>query len=264
VGRCLIAIESEDPAAWQVCERALATLGTIVRWADADANEVDALIFDLGDDLSAGVGGYAAIRRDHGGLPILLLARGLATTLAVELIRLGANDLLADAPTEPVVTRKVRRMLGGDQAPSLDHASLTPFEAPQDKGEERRRGFRAPATEVAPARLRLRFRPREVEAAVLNTSLETDGFPGAMLVRFPGDSVDPKVFEREERVASSAALLTLPDGGEPVDLSVLPVRVRVAPTGRTVDVAFQYRPLDLDHASRIARYWIQCQARARD
>ncbi len=264
MGPSLIAIGTDDPATREICERALSSVGTIVEWSEAQAAEVDALVFDLGANLSAGVGSYAAIRREHGGLPILLLARGIATTLAVELIRLGANDLLADSPTEQVIVRKVRRMLGGDHAPAFEHASLAPFEPAQDKGEERRRGFRAPTTDVLPARLRLRFRPREVEAAVLNISLETDGFPGALLVRFPGDSVDAKVFQREEGVASSAAVLTLPDGGDPVDLSVLPVRVRVAPTGRTVDVAFQYRPLNLDHSSRIARYWIQCQARARD
>ena len=110
---------------------------------------------------------------------------------------------------------------------------------------------------------KLRLRPKGVEATVLNVSLETDGVPGAMFVRFLGDTVDPDAFRREELVASSAASLALPDGDDPVDLSVLPVRVRSGPGSRYVDVVFQYRPLDPEEASRIARFWMQCQARAR-
>jgi hypothetical protein len=191
----------------------------------------------------------------------------VTTEIAVELIKIGAQDLLCAGPGASdgeVMRTKAERLLGGPRTPAFDDPVFTPLDPAQGSAEERRRGFRAPVPDAIPARFRLRPRLREVEAAVLDISLETDGFPGALLVRFPADAVDPEVFRREELVASSAASVSLPDGGQPVDLSVLPVRVRPASNGRTVDVAFQYRPLDPDHAARIARFWMQCQARARN
>lgn len=266
----LIAIDTDDEQALAACVRAVGGLAEVIEWAAAGtpAGEVEAdlLICDLGGDHAAGIQRYAHIRRARPGLPILLLAAGVQTEIAVELVKLGAQDLLAtDVRTGDgeVLMRKAARLLGGPRSPALDDPVFASFKPRDETAEERRRAFRAPVPEALAARIRLRLRPRAVEAAVLDISLETDGFAGAMLVRFPGDAVEPEVFRREELVASSAAAVALPDGGDPVELSVLPVRVRTAASGRTVDVAFQYRPLDPDDASRLARFWMQCQARAR-
>ena len=263
-----IAIDTGDPDAMDVCVRALEDLGEVTDWIDViEAGEeldADLLVFDLGDDLPDGVHRYAQFRNARPTLPILLLATGVATDLAVELIKLGAQDLLASGVGDgQILRRKVERLLGGARAPVFSDPVFLPFEPVNQPAQERRRAFRAPATDAMAARIRLRLRPREVEASILNISLETDGFPGAILVRFPAESVDPEVFHREELVASSAASIALPDGYDPAGVSVLPVRVRPAPNGRTVDVAFQYRPLDPDDSARLARFWMQCQVRAR-
>ncbi len=271
----LIAIDTGDPKALGVCVRSLEGLGEVTDWLSVlegpEELDADLLVFDLGPAAPGGaeraqsILRYAQFRKARPGLPILLLAPGVTTELAVELIKLGAQDLLAsDTGDGQILRRKVERLLGGPRSPVFSDPIFAPFEPAQQTAEERRRAFRAPVPEAIAARIHLRLRPREIEASLLDISLETDGFPGAILVRFPSDSVDHEVFRREELVASSAASISLPDGYDPVDVSVLPVRVRQAPNGRTVDVAFQYRPLDPDDSARLARFWMQCQVRARN
>lgn len=212
----------------------------------------------------------AGCRRDHPDLPVLLLGHGLTPDLAVEVVRLHGDDLLSlpiERPGE--LLRKVERLLGGVEGPTLEAGWLQPTgrETPRP-ASERRRVFRADVPAGWRAEARLIEASRPLLARVVDLAISRGSWPGA--IRLAVGRAEARALVQDRLLPSwgrgARIRVELDLEGLP---AAIPVRCRVIRLPR---------PTSPDHCCFIVRYmteraldeeqlvtfWTRCQAAGLD
>ncbi len=261
----LVGIATDDEGVLDACSAALEDLATTERvgtGADelAQPLEYDALLLDLGITVRDGVALLAQCRLENIELPVLLLGREVEADLAVELVKLGAADFLS-VPFEPeVLARKVERLRNRDSGPTVRLNTLEPFQIVDPPAENSRRSFRASVPATSQVRARLPVEGGYVVAMIVDLSLEADGWPGGILLRFREDAVGARKLAAAEVGTTRLFQISGPAFGAPIDVAGRVVRVRRAAGGAEYELALQYRPVRPENAAAIHRFWLDCQA----
>lgn len=95
----------------------------------------------LGEPISADLGSFSTLRRQHPLLPLLVLAHGVDANFAAELLKCGAEDFLLLPSAPEALKHKVRRALGEVVGPAFDTPEFAAFK-PRDFDENQRHCFR--------------------------------------------------------------------------------------------------------------------------
>jgi len=264
----LVGVATDDERTATACSQALRELADLERVGTrahdlAQPLEYDALLLDLGVAVRDGVALLAQCRLENIELPVLLLGRDVDADLAVELVKLGAADFLS-VPFDPdVLTRKLERMAERASGPTVRLDTLQPFQIAPSPDENHRRSFRAPVPASNPARARLPVEGGYVVATILDLSVESEGWPGGLLLRFRSDAFGAGKVAAEDVGSTRLLQITGPAFPMTIELAARVVRVRRASGGAEYELALQYRPVRAEHAAAIHRFWLDCQAGAR-
>jgi len=218
------------------------------------------LLIALGEPLSAGMGWFSALRRQHPLLPLLVLAHGVDANFASELLKCGAEDFLLLPPSPEALQHKVRRALGEVVGPAFDTPEFAAFK-PRDFDENQRHCFRVhvpPDFAVASVFPGPVDRPLEVK----DLSIETEKAPGGMQIAADRATARRLPFDQWNRRREIELSIQLPAGSPITARARLIPGLRNAPDG-TIRFAVEYwvsRPAEKE---RFRRYWVEAQRRMR-
>ena len=221
---------------------------------------LDLALFDLGMTLRQGVAAFARWRLAHPKVPVILLARDIEADLAVELVKLGAADLLTLPPPPGALRAKVARALGGTPRPTFRRKTLLPFAVRKPGRAEQRRAFRATVPPGMPVRARLRLPGGYLAADVVDVSLEHEGQPGALLLEFSEGTPGAAALTRLPQAAECPFELRIPQSAVPLQLQGSVVRTRPATQTGMFHLVLRYRPVRGEQARALGRFWMDCQA----
>jgi hypothetical protein len=218
------------------------------------------LMVALGEPLSAGLGSFSALRRQHPLLPFLVLAHGVDANFAAELLKCGAEDFLLLPPAPEALKHKVRRALGEVVGPAFDTPEFAAFK-PRDFDANQRHCFRVnvpPDFAVASIFPGPVDRPLEVK----DLSIETEKAPGGLQVAADRSTARRLPFDQWNRRREIELSIQLPTGSPIAARARLIPGLRNAPDG-SIRFAVEYwvsRPPDKE---RFRRYWVEAQRRMR-
>lgn len=216
------------------------------------------IVVGLSAPLESSVAEFCALRRAYPLVSFLVLARDLDANLAVELLKLGAEDFLLVPPDLAALKHKVRRMLGEASGPAFERAELAAFR-PREFDQNERRCFRVnvlPDFSVATIFPGPIDRPLDVK----DLSIETDAGPGGMQVCADLHTARRLPFDQWGRRREIDVTVRLPTGSPVVARGRLVPGLRNAGDG-TIRFAIEYwvtRPADKE---RFRRYWVEAQRR---
>ncbi len=252
-------IATADVALQSMCRFALQELGEV---EIVDPDELEAplacslLVLDLGEPLREGINDFARCQDANDELPVVLLGRDVSPDLSAELVRLGAADFLSVPFVADALARKVERLLGGTEEPTVRLQTLLPFQ--ERASRQRRRARRVQIPAGSPARARLLNDYGYVTAEIVDLSLEADGWPGGIRLRMRDGALGLRELLEGGEGAVLPFQLKLPRLAGPLVAAgrvVWSCRDRDA---GTVEMALQYRPSGPQAGTEIRRFWTEC------
>ncbi len=259
-----LGIASDDQGVLDTCGPVLEKHGearSVAAEELASSLPLDLLQLDLGEDLDEGVELFAGCLHANPTLPVMLLGREVPGDLGAELVKLGAADLALVPVGGAVVRRKVVRLLDGGREPTVWLDTLEPLR-PRTVSEQRR-AYRVPVPPDAGARARLIHGPGHVAADLVDVSLESEGWPGGMLLRVRRGSPAAKTLEGARAGTKMVFQILLPTVAAPLLMAGQVVRARPGADREAFDLVLQYRPANSEAESRLNRFWMECQMRER-
>ena len=268
--RFRIGVINADAQLLSTCGSALYHLGTTeplhLMGGEDLPKGFDLLVLSLEEPLERGIQLFARLRKAvPEDFPIILVSRAMDATLAVELVKCGAEDFIGFPFSESIIRRKGERALLGLTEPVIDPRLLDPLQADGvELMANRRRAFRARTLEDFPASVRLRLPNDDVRVEVLDLSLPNDDVLGGM-----GWRAEPAAAERLP-LATWGRGTTIPGGLELtnarglIPLRAFIVRFELPPPGpirTSVHVGVQYALDNPQDERTIRNFWTETQRR---
>lgn len=251
---------------FESCKNALDELCT-VRAVEIDFSEpdqshlaADVMLLPLFPPHFASVAFYATCRREYPTTPLILLAEDIDAGLAVELLQLGADDLLPLPVTADALAKKVRRMLGQPVGPALDRPELVPLKVSLPEfHENRRQCFRAKVPLWRQIAARVAIPGGDCVCSVVDLSIPTNDAFGGMLLCTSRAAAQLMPFENWERGEKLKIRLDMPDRPAPIEVEGMFVAGLRLGKDRNVHFAIQYLPKSPPDDARLRRVWAEMQ-----
>jgi CheY-like chemotaxis protein len=257
-----VALACTDPHVASTCSGVLQGFAT-VRALDLEEPpeqaDFDVLVVDVAVSLREGISLFVRCRQRFPLVPIVIVAPAMQATIAVELVKCGADDVCLE-PFEQVLRRKVQRALTRREGTVLELAELVPLRSKPPDGVNRRKCFRAPVPLSTPAWVSVHVPPSApVMLRVDDISVESQGFPGGLGLFADRAVAAGLPLGAWQQGQPMRVLVHLPDGGQPIACMGRTVGGPRPGPERSVRIGIVYTPADARARVRIERFWVACQ-----
>jgi hypothetical protein len=200
------------------------------------------------------------VRLDHPTSPVIVLAPGLSTNLAVELLKLGIADCMCLPAPVGTLWRKVERTMLRSGVPTLDSPLLALLwdHKAYPAHEEKRRCFRSETVAEFPAYVTVVTPTMLPKMLVKNLSILTEGCPGGFAL--VGSNVHLHALDKNP---TFRFVLAVPEFGRPIPGQGWVKRILTRPTTSdpTSIIGNEYRLDDPTHEVPVRRFWSESQRR---
>ncbi len=255
----------------EACVRQLVLAGEVRRIKRAreldERLDVDLCVIEVEPFDASTVVAMERCRKANPLVPLLAVGRKVDPDLAVEVVKLLANDFLSlPLRAERELLNKAERLLGGRKGPAVDRACLVPLRlAALNRGTDRRHVYRALVPAHWRARAHVLGTPATNWVEIEDLAIPHQGWPGAMLLRASRDAAEA-IVDVVPKWGKGARLLmqVLLEGQlRPIDVESRVVRIPRPTSDRWFHFVVEYDTDCAADSDVVRTFWMDCQTRSK-